>query len=396
MSAIDSRLIPNRRKDTAATDLEPIFSLRRDPSNRLQPTRQEMDVVVERDASTAQNPRLRPQVERFSAGMASALLSDERMKRAKLRDVLMLWICAMSVFSVSATLIPRGNGMVYDDVKGVTWLQDANYAKTTGAAPGGYMIWSTAYDWAQTVNVGGFSDWRLPSTAEFQAMFISTNGLGNRVVGMTNAGPFTNLDFTTALNGYWATNFFILATPDGLTPEYYLYNYMELGWTYQVDGGGGDLAWPVRSGDTAHPTNSVTAIVSPLADGSVSGAGNYPVTFPTTLAATANAGFAFQNWTVNGREVSTANPYLFTATNDIVVTANFVVAQDPTLKILAVTPQGFTLAWPANDAGFTLQQASAIEAGAWSTAAEPVTVVGANFQATILAAGVPRFFRLHQ
>jgi len=146
-------------------------------------------------------------------------------------------------------LIQRGNGMVYDDVMHVTWLQDANYAATTGFAPGGYMIWSTASDWAQnTVTVGGYTDWRLPSTAEFQNMFMSANGLGNSVVGLTNAGPFINVQFSLT-GGYWATNFFMLASSDGLNAEYYYYNDMQLGWSYQMDGGGAYFAWPVRSGD---------------------------------------------------------------------------------------------------------------------------------------------------
>ena len=35
---------------------------------------------------------------------------------------------------VSATLIDRGNGLIYDDAQNITWLQDANYAFTSGYA----------------------------------------------------------------------------------------------------------------------------------------------------------------------------------------------------------------------------------------------------------------------
>jgi hypothetical protein len=31
-----------------------------------------------------------------------------------------------------ATLIDRGGGLIYDDVFDITWLQDANFAKTLG------------------------------------------------------------------------------------------------------------------------------------------------------------------------------------------------------------------------------------------------------------------------
>jgi len=32
----------------------------------------------------------------------------------------------------NAGLIDRGEGMIYDDVLDITWLQDSNYAKTSG------------------------------------------------------------------------------------------------------------------------------------------------------------------------------------------------------------------------------------------------------------------------
>ncbi len=33
--------------------------------------------------------------------------------------------------SVNAALYDRGNGLIYDDVLDITWLQDANYAAAT-------------------------------------------------------------------------------------------------------------------------------------------------------------------------------------------------------------------------------------------------------------------------
>ena len=45
-----------------------------------------------------------------------------------------LTIISMSVlpFTANAALYDRGNGLIYDDVLDITWLQDANYAKTSG------------------------------------------------------------------------------------------------------------------------------------------------------------------------------------------------------------------------------------------------------------------------
>ena len=47
-----------------------------------------------------------------------------------------LVVIAVAVFnlagSANAALWDRGGGLVYDDVLNVTWLQDANYANTSG------------------------------------------------------------------------------------------------------------------------------------------------------------------------------------------------------------------------------------------------------------------------
>ncbi len=64
--------------------------------------------------------------------------------------------------AAQATLYDRGNGMIYDSVLDITWLQDANYAKTSGYDSDGLMTWGAANTWAQGLNYGGYNDWRLP------------------------------------------------------------------------------------------------------------------------------------------------------------------------------------------------------------------------------------------
>jgi hypothetical protein len=66
-----------------------------------------------------------------------------------------------------AALSIRPGGMVYDSVLNVTWLQDWNYAGTSGyTAPGaqlgGWMTWDAANTWATNLVYGGNSNWRLP------------------------------------------------------------------------------------------------------------------------------------------------------------------------------------------------------------------------------------------
>lgn len=48
--------------------------------------------------------------------------------------------------AAGAGLIDRGGGLIYDDVLDITWLQDANYALTSG------------YVAANLENDGGFDD----------------------------------------------------------------------------------------------------------------------------------------------------------------------------------------------------------------------------------------------
>ena len=77
-----------------------------------------------------------------------------------------------------ATLYDRGGGMIYDDVLDITWLQDANYAQTSGYDVDGRMTWDEATAWAANLSYGGYDDWRLPS-------IIDTGTLG---VNWTNVG----------------------------------------------------------------------------------------------------------------------------------------------------------------------------------------------------------------
>ena len=69
-------------------------------------------------------------------------------------------------------------------------------------------------------------------------------------------------------------------------------------------------------------------------NGTVEGAGEYEEGAEATLTATANEGYEFVNWTVEGTEVSTENPYKFNVTADVEVVANFkeVAVVEPTTE----------------------------------------------------------------
>jgi len=79
----------------------------------------------------------------------------------------LLRVVACFSFCVSlntfGALYDRGNGLIYDDVLDITWLQDANYAQTSGYDSDGRMHWSQAKAWAAELSYGGYDNWRLPS-----------------------------------------------------------------------------------------------------------------------------------------------------------------------------------------------------------------------------------------
>jgi len=71
-----------------------------------------------------------------------------------------------------AALIDRGGGLIYDSVLNITWLADANYAKTSGHDADGIMTWDAAVAWAadlsyyDSVRNVTYTDWRLPNTLQ--------------------------------------------------------------------------------------------------------------------------------------------------------------------------------------------------------------------------------------
>lgn len=76
---------------------------------------------------------------------------------------------AMSLSTANAALHDRGAGLVYDDVLRVTWLQDANYIKTSGQDKDGRATFQEAIDIAAKFEYFDsarnitWTDWRLPT-----------------------------------------------------------------------------------------------------------------------------------------------------------------------------------------------------------------------------------------
>ena len=71
-------------------------------------------------------------------------------------------------------------------------------------------------------------------------------------------------------------------------------------------------------------TLNITATANPTEAGTVTGAGQYEYNTDVTLTATANEGYLFNNWTLNGESVSSSDILTFTALENAAYVANFV------------------------------------------------------------------------
>ncbi|WP_445372372.1 hypothetical protein ACH518_06945 [Methylomonas sp. HW2-6] len=81
----------------------------------------------------------------------------------------------INLTDAQAALLDRGGGMLYDTVLNVTWLQDANYANTSGYDADGKMNWYEAMAWAEQLEFGGFGDWRLASIKPVNGIAYNEN-----------------------------------------------------------------------------------------------------------------------------------------------------------------------------------------------------------------------------
>ena len=106
-------------------------------------------------------------------------------------------------------------------------------------------------------------------------------------------------------------------------------------------------------------TTSTVTVTATATNGTVTGGGVVEEGTSVTLTATPADGYKFVNWTVGGAVVSTANPYTFTAEEDVTVVANF--EELPKTTVYFVNTPGWTnvkayayspanASWPGVDA----------------------------------------------
>lgn len=187
-------------------------------------------------------------------------------------------LTCVAVAPAGATLLDRGNGLIYDDDLNVTWLEDANLAATNqfgltqsaGATPGvgeigstGRMSWTTANSWIAGMNAAtykGFTNWRLPTTTQPDGTCsFQSGGLGfgsgctgsemghlYNVEGITAAAPGPLFDNVQA-SVYWSGTEVATSTDSA--------------WFFDFSNGNQNanfkfnplFGWAVRSGDVSAP-----------------------------------------------------------------------------------------------------------------------------------------------
>jgi len=159
---------------------------------------------------------------------------------------LLMWSAGFILFgflitsTAQATLIDRGNGLVYDDVNNISWIKDADVS--------GFGSWTAQLSWAAGFSLAGFDDFRQASIDELASLYSQLPGAsGTDKTG--NISPFENIQSVywsgTALDSEQAFDFIFLtgSVSVDLTGS--------LGFAALYHG------WAVRPGD------SVTAVPEP-------------------------------------------------------------------------------------------------------------------------------------
>ncbi|MBX9916782.1 MAG: DUF1566 domain-containing protein [Nitrosomonas sp.] len=168
------------------------------------------------------------------------------------------------VFSVgllataNAALETRLGGLaVYDTDLNITWLADANYAKTSGYDADGLMNWHDANTWAASLSIEGVTGWRLPavdttctgfncSNSEMGHLFY--NELGGKAKSPISLSSDPDLAlFTHVQYGYWSGTGF---ASDPHLAWLFLFDYYERSGEQSVDFRSYvSYAWAVHDGD---------------------------------------------------------------------------------------------------------------------------------------------------
>jgi hypothetical protein len=108
-------------------------------------------------------------------------------------------VVLMCVFLVGCNNIKKESAnvpahIIIDAKTGLQWVP----------APASDTTWFQAQDYVKGLRLGGFSDWRLPTSAELQGLF--TNGVDSTTLNVTDKWVWTS-EMETGTSNAWYVNF---------------------------------------------------------------------------------------------------------------------------------------------------------------------------------------------
>lgn len=161
-----------------------------------------------------------------------------------------------------ALLSDRGNGLLYDVERNITWLRDANHAKTISRSADGQMNWRDAKAWAAGLSYRGITGWRLPEArgadgsgpreaencadGEIGHLFlVAAKRMSPPDLKLVNFEPYGIYWYRNEASGAEAFAFRILGMRQGRLAKDPWGGEMPIPLADKV------LAWPVHDGDVA-------------------------------------------------------------------------------------------------------------------------------------------------
>lgn len=177
-------------------------------------------------------------------------------------DILRLIVSRIQLYR--HPLVDRGFGLIYDVERDITWLKDANYARTVGRSRDGQLTWNAAMAWVASLTYRGIGGWRLPTALNPDGSGPCTgNHCDQSEFGHLVFGPWTTdprsvnyLNFSSYAT-YWTST----EASESEAFAFEMFNVRQgslLKDPFNIPDGtifvplpGPVLAWPVHDGDVA-------------------------------------------------------------------------------------------------------------------------------------------------